>query len=46
MQLILIVLSALLIVWALLPAVGALALGWWLRRELLDPDDDVAVALP
>ena len=43
-QLILIVLSALLIVWALLPAVGALALGWWLRRELLDPDDDVAVA--
>ncbi len=43
-QLILIVLSGLLIVWALLPAVGALGLGWWLRRELLDPDDDVAVA--
>ena len=36
-QLILIVLSVLLIVWALLPAVGALGLGWWLRRELLDP---------
>ena len=43
-QLILIVLSGLLIVWALLPAVGALGLGWWLRRELLDPDDDGAVA--
>ena len=39
-QLILIVLSALLILWALLPAVGALGLGWWLRRELRDPDDD------
>lgn len=39
-QLILIVLSALLVVWALLPAVGALGLGWWLRRELRDPDDD------
>lgn len=38
-QLILIVLSGLLVVWALLPAVGALGLGWWLRRELLDPDD-------
>ncbi len=43
-QLILIVLSGLLIVWALLPAVGALALGWWLRRELLDPDADGVVA--
>ncbi len=39
-QLILVVLSALLIVWALLPAAGALFLGWWLRRELVDPDDD------
>ena len=38
-QLILLVLSGLLVVWALLPAVGALGLGWWLRRELLDPDD-------
>ena len=38
-QLILIVLSGLLIVWALLPAVGALGLGWWLRRELIDPDE-------
>ena len=43
-QLILIVLSGLLVVWALLPAVGALGLGWWLRRELLDPDGDGAVA--
>jgi hypothetical protein len=43
-QLILIVLSGLLVVWALLPAVGALGLGWWLRRELLDPDGDGMVA--
>ncbi len=43
-QLILVVLSALLVVWALLPAAGALGLGWWLRRELLDPDDDGLVA--
>ena len=43
-QLILVVLSALLIVWALLPAAGALFLGWWLRRELVDPDDDGLVA--
>ncbi len=43
-QLILVVLSGLLVVWALLPAVGALGLGWWLRRELLDPDGDSLVA--
>lgn len=45
-QLILIVLSALLVVWALLPAVGALGLGWWLRHELRDPDDDGRRSLP
>ena len=44
MQLILVVLSALLVVWALLPALGALGLGWWLRRELRDPDEDGLVA--
>lgn len=38
-QLILTVLSVLLIVWALLPAAGALGLGLWIRRELRDPDD-------
>ncbi len=43
-QLILVVLSVLLVVWALLPAAGALGLGWWLRRELRDPDDDGIVA--
>ncbi len=43
-QLILVVLSGLLIVWALLPAAGALALGWWLRRELLVADDEAVVA--
>ena len=43
-QLILVVLSALLIVWALIPAAGALFLGWWLRHELVDPDDDGLVA--
>lgn len=43
-ELILIVLSALLIVWALLPAVGALGLGWWLRRQLRDPDGDGLLA--
>jgi hypothetical protein len=42
-QLILVVLSALLVIWALLPAAGALGLGWWLRRELRDHDDDAAV---
>lgn len=42
-QLILVVLSALLVVWALLPAAGALGLGWWLRRELGDPDGDSLV---
>lgn len=41
-QLILIVLSALLVVWALLPAAGALGLGLWLRRELRDPGSDEA----
>ena len=40
-QLILVVLSALLIVWALLPALGALGLGWWLRRQLRATQDDV-----
>ncbi len=39
-QLILVVLSALLVVWALLPAGGALGLGWWLRRELREPGPD------
>lgn len=43
-QLILTVLSALLIVWAALPAGGALGLGWWIRRELGDPDRDGPVA--
>ena len=42
-QAILIVLSALLVVWALLPAAGALGLGLWLRRELRDHDDGEAV---
>lgn len=44
LQLILVVLSALLVVWALLPAAGALALGWWLRRELRVTDDEPTVA--
>ena len=44
LQLILVVMSILLIVWTALPAAGALALGWWLRRELRDPDGDAAVA--
>jgi hypothetical protein len=43
-QLILTVLSVLLIVWAALPAVGALGLGWWIRREFRDPDGDGVVA--
>ena len=43
-QLILVVLSALLVVWALLPAAGALGLGWWLRRELLVADNAAMVA--
>lgn len=43
-QLILVVLSALLVVWAALPAAGALGLGWWLRRETRDPDGDGMVA--
>jgi hypothetical protein len=37
-QLILSVLSVLLVVWTALPAAGALGLGWWIRRELRDPD--------
>jgi len=43
-QLILVVLSALLVVWAALPAAGALAMGLWLRRETRDPDGDGVVA--
>jgi hypothetical protein len=43
-QLILAVLSVLLVVWLAFPAVGALALGWWIRRETLDPDHEGAVA--
>ncbi|HUP55451.1 MAG TPA: hypothetical protein VM408_08085 [Methylomirabilota bacterium] len=41
-QTILVVMSILLVVWTALPAAGALGLGWWLRRELRDPDEDVA----
>ena len=44
LQLILVVMSILLIVWTALPAAGALGLGWWLRRELRERDDDEAVA--
>ena len=43
-QLILVVLSVLLVVWTVFPAAGALGLGWWLRRELRDPDGDGVVA--
>jgi hypothetical protein len=43
-QLVLIVLSVLLIVWTALPAVAALGLGWWIRRELRDPDGDGVIA--
>jgi hypothetical protein len=43
-QLILTVLSVLLVVWLAFPAAGALALGWWIRNETLDPDGDGAVA--
>lgn len=43
-QLILVVLSALLVGWAALPAFGALAMGLWLRRETRDPDGDGVVA--
>jgi hypothetical protein len=43
-QLVLTVLSVLLIVWTALPAVAALGLGWWIRRELRDPDGDGVVA--
>jgi hypothetical protein len=39
-QTILAVLSVLLIVWTALPAAGALALGWWIRREMRISDDD------
>jgi hypothetical protein len=42
-QLILAVLSLLVIVWTAFPAAGALALGWWLRRELREPDDEAVV---
>jgi hypothetical protein len=37
-------LSLLLIVWVALPAVGALALGWWLRRAL--GDGDAVLSMP
>jgi hypothetical protein len=43
-QLILAALSVLLVVWLAFPAAGALALGWWIRRETLDPDRDGIVA--
>ena len=43
-QLILVVMSVLLVGWAALPAVGALAMGLWLRRETRDPDGDGVVA--
>jgi hypothetical protein len=43
-QLILSVLTILVIVWTGLPAIGALALGMWIRRVTLDPDSDRAVA--
>jgi hypothetical protein len=43
-QLVLTVLSVLLIVWTALPAVAALGLGWWIRRELRDPDGDGVIA--
>jgi hypothetical protein len=42
-QLIMAVLSVLLIVWTALPAAGALGLGWWIRRELRDPDEAALV---
>lgn len=42
-QLILTVLSVLLIAWTALPAAAALGLGWWIRRELRDPDGDGVV---
>lgn len=44
LQMILTVLSALLIAWTALPAVAALGLGWWIRRELRDPDGDGVIA--
>lgn len=43
-QMILTVLSALLIAWTALPALAALGLGWWIRRELRDPDGDGVLA--
>ena len=43
-RLILTVLSALLIAWTALPALAALGLGWWIRRELRDPDGDGVLA--
>jgi hypothetical protein len=43
-QLILSVLSILVIAWTALPAIGALALGMWIRRLTLDPDVVEAVA--
>jgi hypothetical protein len=43
-QLILTVLAILLIAWTALPALAALGLGWWIRREVRDPDDDGVVA--
>lgn len=43
-QSILMVLSLLLIAWTALPAVAALGLGWWIRRELHDPHGDGVIA--
>ena len=37
-RLVITVLAFLLVAWTALPAVGALLLGWWLRRELRTPD--------
>jgi hypothetical protein len=42
-QMILVVMSILVIVWTALPAAGALGLGWWLRRELHEPEDGAIV---
>lgn len=43
-QLVLTVLFVLLVIWTAFPALGALGLGLWIRRELRDPDGDGIVA--
>jgi hypothetical protein len=43
-QVILTVMSVMLVVWTALPALAALGLGWWIRRELRDTDRDGNVA--